>query len=63
MAARRYLLAAVPVAAAVLVYHRALSAYFFDDDFQYLVGSWAFDPRSLIVLDGSAHFYRPVIDV
>jgi hypothetical protein len=51
------------VAAAVLTYHRAVSAYFYDDDLQWLVGSWAFTPSSLWAFGGMTHFYRPVIDL
>ena len=51
------------LAAAVIVYHNALSAYFFDDDFQWLVTSWSFHPAQLVAFTGMSHFYRPVIDV
>jgi hypothetical protein len=51
------------VSAAVIVYHNALSAYFFDDDFQWLVGSWSFHPSQLVAFGTLSHFYRPVIDL
>lgn len=51
------------VAAVTVVYHGALSAYFFDDDFQWLVGSWSFHPSQLVAFGTLSHFYRPVIDV
>src|SRR5262245_33871389 len=51
------------VLAAVIVYHNALSAYFFDDDFQWLVGSWSFHPSQLVAFGSLSHFYRPVIDL
>jgi hypothetical protein len=51
------------VAAVVIVYHNALSAYFFDDDFQWLVTSWSFHPGQLVAFAAMSHFYRPVIDV
>ncbi len=51
------------VAAAVFVYRAAVSAYFFDDDFQWLVGTWAFHPAQLLDFAHLNHFYRPVIDV
>ena len=54
---------AVLVAAVVIVYHNALSAYFFDDDFQWLVTSWSFHPGQLAAFAAMSHFYRPVIDV
>jgi len=53
----------VLVAAVVIVYHNALSAYFFDDDFQWLVTSWSFHPGQLVAFGSMSHFYRPVIDV
>jgi hypothetical protein len=49
--------------AVVIVYHNALSASFFDDDYQWLVGSWSFHPAQLVAFSGMTHFYRPVIDV
>ena len=55
--------AASLVSAAVIVYHNALSAYFFDDDFQWLVGSWSFHPAQLVAFGSLSHFYRPLIDV
>ena len=51
------------VVAVVIVYHNALSAYFFDDDFQWLVTSWAFHPGQLVAFGSMSHFYRPVIDI
>jgi hypothetical protein len=51
------------VIAVVIVYHNALSAYFFDDDFQWLVTSWSFHPGQLVDVAAMSHFYRPVIDV
>ena len=41
------------VLAVVIVYHNALWASFFEDDYEWLVGSWSFHP----------HFHRPIIDV
>lgn len=51
------------VSAAVIVYHNALFAYFFDDDFQWLVGSWSFHSSQLVAFGSLSHFYRPVIDL
>ena len=51
------------VAASVIVYHNALSASFFDDDFQWLVGSWSFSPAQLVAFGSMTHFYRPVVDL
>jgi hypothetical protein len=53
----------VLVVAVVIVYHNALAAYFFDDDFQWLVTSWSFHPGQLVAFSSMSHFYRPVIDV
>jgi len=55
--------AVILVSAAVIVYHNALSAYFFDDDFQWLVGSWSFRSSQLVAIGALSHFYRPVIDL
>lgn len=55
--------AIVLVTAVVIVYHNALGAYFFDDDFQWLVTSWAFHPGQLVAFGSMSHFYRPVIDL
>src|SRR4029077_1732477 len=51
------------VAAVAVVYRGAASAYFCDDDFQWLVGTWAFHPAQLLDFANLRHFYRPVIDV
>jgi hypothetical protein len=60
---RRWLAGAAVIVVAVVTYHRALSAYFFDDDFQWLVGAWSFAPENLVAIGRMAHFYRPVIDL
>jgi hypothetical protein len=57
-AARLTLLLAV-----VIVYHNAMWASFFDDDFQWLVGSWSFRPAQLVAFGSMNHFYRPMIDI
>jgi hypothetical protein len=59
----RVLASAIIVAAAAFVYRAAASAYFFDDDFQWLVGTWAFQPAQLLDFSHMSHFYRPVIDL
>jgi hypothetical protein len=51
------------VVAVVIVYHNALWASFFDDDYQWLVGSWSFHPAQLVAFSTMTHFYRPVMDV
>ena len=55
--------AVILASTAVIVYHNALSAYFFDDDFQWLVGSWSFRSSQLVAIGALSHFYRPVIDL
>jgi hypothetical protein len=59
----RVISSAIIVAAAVFVYRAAVSAYFFDDDFQWLVGTWTFHPTHLLDFAHLTHFYRPVIDL
>ena len=48
--------AVILVSAAVIVYHNALSAYFFDDDFQWLVGSWSLRSSQLVSIGSLSHF-------
>ena len=42
------------------MYFRALSAFFFEDDFQLLVGSWNFDPANLLHLKAR---FKPVFEI
>ena len=63
MKIQRLLANVVIVAAAILVYRTTLSAYFFDDDLEWLVGSWSFGVARLVAFDSMTHFYRPVIDL
>lgn len=51
---------AIAVAAAAL-YWPAGSAWFFEDDLQWLAGTLTFHPSSLFVFSAHEHFYRPVI--
>lgn len=51
------------VAAVAVVYQGSLSAYFFEDDFQWLAGSLTYDPASVFQVAGRGHFYRPVIEL
>lgn len=53
---------AVLLLAVLIVYRRGLSAYFFDDDFQWLVGTWGFSPLGSLAFWRMTHFYRPIID-
>ena len=54
-----FLTAAAIAAAVFFVYARALSAFFFEDDFQLLVGAWHFDPATLLQ---HRPRYRPVFE-
>ena len=45
------------------IYWNALSAYYLDDDFQWLVTRWVFQPSDLVNISGQSHFYRPVIEL
>lgn len=61
---RRVVLACVAIVAAVaVVYRHAPGGYFFEDDFQWLVGRWAFHPSHLLHIELFDHFYRPVIEL
>jgi len=53
----------VLTAAAAAVYGRAVGAYFFDDDFQWLVGTWSYRLADLVDFTHRTHFYRPVIEL
>jgi hypothetical protein len=59
----RVIASVIILAATAFVYRAAVSAYFFDDDFQWLVGTWTFQPAHLLDFAHLRHFYRPVIDV
>jgi len=61
--APRLLAPVVIVVVAVVVYRGAISAYFFDDDFQWLVGSWSFHPSMLFATSRHNEFYRPVVEL
>jgi hypothetical protein len=51
------------VGAVAFIYGEAVTAYFFEDDFQWLVTRWAFHPSHLLAFGALSHFYRPVIDL
>lgn len=51
------------VAATLVVYWQAASAYFFEDDFQWLASRLVFHPAGLLHFGGYDHFYRPVIEL
>jgi hypothetical protein len=52
---------AVIVAAALALYWPASSAWFYQDDLQWLAGTLTFKPGGLLDVSAHAHFYRPVI--
>ncbi len=56
--------AVLAVAAAIaFVYWRAVGAYFFEDDFAWLMSTFAFQPANIFNLGSYNHFYRPVIEL
>jgi hypothetical protein len=59
----RALAALTVVAAAAVVYHPAVPAYFFDDDFQWLVSTFSFRLAGLVDFASMTHFYRPLIQL
>jgi hypothetical protein len=60
---RRAAAALLLVGAVLFIYWNALSAYYLDDDFQWLVTRWVFQPSNLLDISGQSHFYRPVIEL
>ena len=48
-------------ATALALYARAGSAWFFEDDLQWLAGTLTFDPASLVDISSQVHFYRPIV--
>jgi hypothetical protein len=63
MIVKRLGMCAAIVAATIAVYWRAASAYFFEDDFQWLASRLVFHPAELLHFGGYNHFYRPVIEL
>ena len=59
---KRTTLATIPVIVA-LTYWQASGAYFIEDDFQWLVSAWYFDPAKLVDFGRYNHFYRPIVEV
>ena len=51
------------VGSVAIIYRQAVGAYFFEDDFQWLVTRWSFHPSDLFDLSSRSHFYRPVIEL
>lgn len=61
--ARRLVAALALVGAVLVIYRHAVGAYFFDDDFQWLVTRWAFHPSDLLDVTSRSHFYRPIVEL
>ena len=57
------LIAVLVIAAVAFVYRAAPGAYFFEDDFHWLVGTWTYDPATILRPGSHTHFYRPVIEL
>ena len=51
------------VLTALGLYVPATSAWFFQDDLQWLAGTLTFKPSDLLNLSGQSHFFRPVISL
>src|SRR5688500_5069190 len=55
---------ALAVAAAIAaVYWKAVGAYFYEDDFQWLMSTFTFQPWHIFDIGAYSHFYRPVIEL
>src|SRR5262245_17123500 len=55
--------AAALTAVVIFIYRDAFSAYFFNDDFQWLQGARTFAAFELLRLERYSQFYRPVIEI
>jgi len=51
------------MAAIVAVYWKAVGAYFYEDDFQWLMSTFTFQPWHIFNIGAYSHFYRPVIEL
>jgi hypothetical protein len=49
--------------AVAFIYHKAVTTYFYNDDFQWLQQARQFELANVLRLDRYDHFYRPVIEV
>ncbi len=58
-----YLVAPVVCLFVFWIYAPALRSHFFNDDFQWLEGTFTFTPSRVLHLDQYDHFYRPVIEL
>src|SRR5678815_4850840 len=55
--------AALVVGLAIFIYSRSSTAFFFNDDYNWLDQSWHVSVRNFFDLSRYAHFYRPVIEL
>jgi hypothetical protein len=55
--------ALVITCAVVVIYAKSSTAYFFNDDFHWLVQTQEFEPANMLDLSRYDHFYRPVIEL
>ena len=60
---KRAALALAVMAAIVAVYWKAVGAYFYEDDFQWLMSTFTFQPWHIFDVGAYSHFYRPVIEL
>ncbi|CAN5682117.1 hypothetical protein BH18ACI5_BH18ACI5_02340 [soil metagenome] len=60
-AVRTAALCVVIAGTALALYARAGSAWFFEDDLQWLAGTLTFQPSSLLDVSSQVHFYRPIV--
>jgi dolichyl-phosphate-mannose-protein mannosyltransferase len=60
---RRLALFLAPIAAVLIVYRHAVGAFFFEDDFQWLMTTRFFHPADVLNIGSYSHFYRPVIEL
>ena len=54
---------AVIVVTALALYWPATSAWFYQDDLQWLAGTLTFKPTDLLDFDSQTHFFRPVVSL
>lgn len=60
---KRAVLALAVLAAIAAVYGNAIGAYFYEDDFQWLMSTYTFQPPHVFNIGSYSHFYRPVIEL
>lgn len=60
---RRAGLGLIVLSAIAAVYWRALGAYFYEDDFAWLMTTFTFQPGHIFDFAAYNHFYRPVIEL